>query len=94
MFARNNLEGEDEFQIDLDSGNMTVKNGPLLDFETKKKYSFFVEARDNYRPNILSKKKNKSFTNFIVKLTIVYQFLAAGSNWEDQIVNITYNNII
>ena len=62
LFARNNLEGEDEFQIDLDSGDMTVQNGPLLDYEKKQTYSFFVEARDYYRPNILSNIKfNFSF---------------------------------
>ena len=55
MISEQTSEGVDEFAIGLDSGDMTVANCDLLDFEKKTKYSILVEARDNYRPGINSK---------------------------------------
>ncbi|XP_057368096.1 cadherin-23-like [Daphnia carinata] len=52
MFSRQNVEGIDEFAIDLSTGEMTVRNCELLDFDTKISYSVIVEARDNYREGI------------------------------------------
>lgn len=60
LFASNNVEGEDEFAIDLVTGAMTIKDSALLDFEKKRTYRFAVQARDNYRPNILSKNFGQS----------------------------------
>ncbi|KAI9562557.1 hypothetical protein GHT06_010010 [Daphnia sinensis] len=52
MFSQQNVEGVDEFAIDLTTGEMTVRNCELLDFDTKKSYIVVVEARDNYREGI------------------------------------------
>lgn len=57
LFSKDNTEGEDEFAIDLVTGDITVKNCKLLDSETKTFYSLLVEARDNYRENIISKEQ-------------------------------------
>lgn len=52
MFSQQNFEGVDQFAINLTTGEMTVRNCELLDFDTKKSYSVVVEARDNYREEI------------------------------------------
>ncbi|KAK4025229.1 hypothetical protein OUZ56_014304 [Daphnia magna] len=52
MFSQQNVEGVDEFAIDLTTGEMTVRNCEKLDFETKTSYSVVVEARDYYRDGI------------------------------------------
>lgn len=54
LMFQNNLEGNDEFDIDLISGDMFVKNCALIDFEKKPSFSFLVEARDYYRSGVIS----------------------------------------
>lgn len=54
--ARYNLEGTDEFAIDGDTGELTVKNNVLLDYEgPTKSFKFFVEAYDNNPTDTTSK---------------------------------------
>ena len=55
MLSQQNSEGVDEFVIDLYTGDMTVRDCKLIDFETKTSYSVVVEARDNYRQGITCK---------------------------------------
>ena len=52
MLSQQNAEGVDEFAVDLYTGDVTVRNCDLLDFDTKTSYSIVVEARDNYRQGI------------------------------------------
>ena len=81
LFAPNNVEGVDEFEIDLDSGNMTVRNGPLLDFEKKRTYSFFVEARDYYRSTLSNLMDLIIFPNYFIGLLfpLTRQLVAIGN---------------
>jgi hypothetical protein len=55
MLSQQNSEGVDEFAVDLYTGDVTVRNCDLLDFDTKTSYSIVVEARDNYRQGITRK---------------------------------------
>ena len=57
LFYRINDEGGDQFEVDLETGEIRVRliNGAVLDFDTKPVFLFYVEARDYYRPNIISK---------------------------------------
>ena len=54
LMASSNLEGVDEFDVDSVTGALTVRNCALLNYEAKQDYSFLVEARDNYRPSVIS----------------------------------------
>ena len=60
MLSQQNAEGVDEFAVDLYTGDVTVRNCDLLDFDTKTSYSIVVEARDNYRQGITRKSIFKS----------------------------------
>ena len=55
MLSQQNSEGVDEFAVDLYTGDVTVRNCDLLDFDKKTSYSIVVEARDNYRQGITRK---------------------------------------
>ena len=55
MISDQTFEGLDQFAIDLYTGEMTVRDCELLDYEKKTNYSVVVEARDYYRPGITSK---------------------------------------
>lgn len=44
-----NNNGVQEFEIDLDSGVLKVKNSSLLDMTKTRSFKFDIEARDYYR---------------------------------------------
>lgn len=49
--ARFNIEGVDEFAIDPITGELSIKNSSLLDYDgPTKSYKFYVEAFDNNDP--------------------------------------------
>lgn len=68
MLSQQNSEGVDEFAIDLYTGDMTVRNCELLDFDTKTSYSVVVEARDNYREGIT----RKYFKSYLCKTRLLF----------------------
>lgn len=75
LLSQQNSEGIDEFAIDLRTGEMTVRNCELLDFDNKKtSYSIVVEARDNYREGIT----RKYFVNYLFCETCFYFILISS----------------
>lgn len=54
LMDSNNDQGIEEFSVQLDTGTLTIKDAKRLDFEKTRSYRFSVEARDNYRENMLS----------------------------------------
>lgn len=69
LMSASNLEGVDEFDVDLVSGALTVRDCSRLDYEKKNSYSFLVEARDFYRPGVTSMTyflRTRSFSSLII----------------------------
>lgn len=71
LIPETDLSGaRDYFSIDMQSGRISVdlKNGRHLDYDSPlKSFSFNIEARDNYRPSVIS----KSILQYITYLSTI-----------------------